>query len=120
VNQSAHGATDTASGAGGSGAAGAPAGGATGGAGPLVQLKVDGDNVSSISYLDANGTQQTVTNPAAPWSMSFQANSSFQEKLRVRGSGSVKCTLTVGGSTSQNAGMSTGGTTVTCRGPVGN
>lgn len=120
VNQSVANPADTAGQAGGTpyGSA-AGAGGSAGGSGPLVTLSVQGGAISSISYLDANGQPQTVSNPSSGWSTSFQANSSFQEQLRVHGTGEVKCTLKVGDSMSQNASDSTGGTTVTCRGLVG-
>jgi hypothetical protein len=91
-----------------------------GGSGPLVKLAVQGGAISAISYLDANGEQQTVSKPPSGWSVSFQANGSFREQLRARGTGEIKCTLTIGDSVSQNAADSTSGTTVTCRGLVGN
>jgi hypothetical protein len=108
--------------AGGQGSSTSPDAGASpaGGSGPQVKLAVQGGAISSISYLDANGEQQTVSKPPSGWSMSFQANGSFREQLRARGAGPIKCTLTIGDSVTQNAADSTSGTTVTCRGSVGN
>jgi len=93
---------------------------ASSGSGPAVTLKVSGDSITGITYIDGNGRQQTVSNPASGWSTTFNANSTFQEKLHVSGTGQVKCTLQIGGSETQSSADDSGGSATTCRGSVGN